>query len=192
MVAVGTLDRRDMVPVDRFVIDVPQMEQHPQHLGDPAKFAIELSPGTARIHADVTLESDRLKGLITVHQADLHLEPTLGPNYTKFISPENLATAVKGVDHLQADVALSGSLKAPKYQIQSNLGPQLAAGFNQAMRQELQRQEQRLVSKANGEVEQQLAKLQSELLAKHGRILEQLQIGDEQLEQLKRQLLSQV
>ena len=90
----------------------------------------------------------------------------------------------------EAEIRLSGTLRAPRYELQSNLGQQLATGFNQAIKQEMTVRQQQLLSLANQEVEQQLADLQRELLAKHGQLLKKLEIGDEQLSELKRELAS--
>ena len=166
--------------------------QHERTLGDPTKFAIGVSPGTAEIHADVTLRGNRLEGQLTMHQAQVRLTPTLGPQYAQFMSKENAAAAVSGVDRLEAEIRLSGTLGAPHYELQSNLGQQLAAGFNQAIQQEISLRQQQLLSRANEEVEQQLAELQQQLVSKHGEMLKKLEIGDEQLSQIKRELASQV
>jgi uncharacterized protein (TIGR03545 family) len=192
VIAQATLDRRDSEAVDRLVINIPALRQHQRSLGDATKLAVAMTPGTAKIHADVVLRGERLEGRISMQQDQMQLTPTLGPKYAELISPDNLAAAFQGVDRLDAEVTLSGTLRAPKYDLQSNLGPQLAVGLNQAVRQELQQREQQLLARANREVEQQVAKLEAELLSKQGKLLQRLEIGDEQLGELKKLLFAQV
>ncbi len=155
-------------------------------------WALTVSPGNARIHADLALRGNNLEGQVTMHQADVRLTPVLGSEYSRLISNENAAAAVGGIDHLEAAMQISGTLSAPQYELQSKLGEQLAAGLNQAFHNELRLRQEQLLSRADAEVDAQFAALQKELTAKQGKLLKQLEIGDEQLNDLKRELVSHV
>ncbi len=191
LIAYGTLDRRQPEPVDHFVVDIPSLRQGKRLLGDPSKFALAVSPSVAKIHVDLTFRADRLEGRVTMRQDEVRLAPALGPQYSSILSPENIASAVRDVDRLEVEVYLSGTIKAPRYRVKSDLGLQLADGFNQALEREVQRRQQVLLSRANREAEQKLGELQNELATKHGVILKRLEVGDEQIDALKRILLSQ-
>lgn len=184
------LDRRGPQAVDEIVVDLPSVRQHGQRLGKPEKLAVEISPGTARIQAHVFVRDDELSGQITLHQDQIQVKPLLAEKYAKYVTPASLATAMSGVSELNAHVLLSGTVLRPRYKLQSNLGPQISLGLNQAVRQELVVRQQQLLARANREVEDELNQLQGELVAKHGKILEQLELGDTQLDQFKKHLLS--
>ncbi len=190
LTAQAILDRRGTQALDEFTIDLPAVKQHGQRLGDPRKLAIEIGPGVARIQAHLFVRDEQLEGTIDLRQDGLELHPTLAAKYAKYVSPENLQAAVSGVDRLQAQVVLNGTLKRPRYRLESNLGPQLSQGINQALQQELAARQQQLLARANREIEQELNQLQQELVSKNGDLLKQLEIGDEQLNQFKRSLLS--
>lgn len=188
MIARGMLDRRAEIPIDQFVVEFPAVTQHGQTLGDPEKLAVDLAPGVARITADIQVADNDLSGTIRLEQNDLKLVTRLPPKYAKHVSPENVQAALAGMNRLEAVVTLSGKLKRPEYQLESNLGPQLSEGLRVAVQQELTAKQQQLVERANVEINDELNALQSDLVAKHGNLLEKLELGDEQLDQIKRQL----
>ena len=70
-----------------------------------------------------------------------------------------IGQSLRGVDRLEANVTLSGTLRRPRWEIESNVGPQLAAGIDGAVRRYLTERRDRLVAKVQGKVDDQLAKL---------------------------------
>jgi uncharacterized protein (TIGR03545 family) len=186
----AVLDRRGDQPIDEYRIDLPAVRQHGQRLGNPRQFAVDVSPGVARIHALIQVRGNELDGTIHLQQDELQLKPQLADAYTKYVSAESVSSAMSGVQFLRAEVKLEGTLKRPRYRVQSNLGPELSRGLHLAWQQELARRQQELVAKVNQEVESELNDLQAELQTKQGKLLEQLEIGDEQLGMFKQHLLS--
>ncbi len=192
MTARGTLDRRGDQPTDQWVVDVPAWKQNGETLGKPGKLAVQIAPGTARVHAELVIRDRELQGKITVIQDQLQLQPLVPERYAKFVSPQNLQAAVAGIQQLQAELLVSGDILKPRYELRSNLGPQLATGLNQAVRQELAAREQQLLAKADSEVKEELDKLQEKLAADHGKILERLEVGDEQMQQIRTLLTARI
>jgi uncharacterized protein (TIGR03545 family) len=167
------LDRRGDVPHDSLTIDVPKLLLADRTLGKADKLAVKVTPGEASIKADIHIDGDQLTGVIEVHQSS-----TLAAD-TPMLRDDRLAAVLQeslsGVDQLAATVHLSGTLKKPDLKIESNLGPQLAAGVDGAVRKYLTERKDRLVAKVQGRVDEQVAKLESrrqeaqqELLAKLG------------------------
>ena len=192
LLAEATLDRRGSPARDRLVIDVPALRQSQQILGDPGKLAITLAAGTVQIHADLQIVKDSLNGRITLRQENLQLQPQLSAEYTRYLSGSAAETAVRSIQRLDAEILLSGELRRPVWKLQSNLGPQLASGLHQAVQEELAARQQQLLGQANQLVEEELGKVQQKLMQQHRELLEQLELGDEQLQQFKRQLLAHV
>jgi len=87
---------------------------------------------------------------------------------------------------------LTGTLRQPHVQMQSNLGPQLAQGFNGAVQRELDFRRDQLTQLAQENVDKTLNRLDQLIQEKQKDLLGTLQIGDQQMEQLKKQLLAQV
>lgn len=184
----AVLDRRHEQPFDQIVIEVPALRQNGQTLGDADRLELVVSPGTARIDAEIQIRDDDLSGQITLRQDQVQLTPRLAGKYAKYISADRLATAVAGVQGVQAVVELDGTLTKPRYHIASNLGAELAQGLNHALQQELAARQEQLLAKANQELDQELNQLQQQLMSKQGDILKKLEIGDDQLDQLRKML----
>ncbi len=167
------LDRRGDAPHDTLKIDVPKLMLARRTLGSAEKLAVTVAPGEASLKADMKLDGQQLTGVIEVRQSS-----TLAAE-TPMLRDDRLAAVLQqslsGVDHLAAKIELSGTLKRPDFTIESNVGPQLAAGVNEAVTKYLAERKDRLVAKVQGTVDEQLAKLESlrqeaqrELLGKLG------------------------
>ena len=190
--AAVTMDRRGKVPRDRLVIDIPAMRQSEQVLGNPRRLAVTLAAGTVQVHAELAIVDQSVEGHIALRQQNLQLTTRLSDDYTRYVSSNSLQAALQPIQQLETQILVSGPLKRPRWKLQSNLGPQLAAGLQAAVRNELAEREQQLLAMANQRAEEELAKLQQQLAEKHQSLLQKLELGDEQLDQFKRQLLAQV
>ncbi len=167
------LDRRGDKPHDSLVLDCPHLAMPARALGKADRMAVNMTAGDASVHADVKLVGDALAGVIELRQAGT-LEAATGAIRDDRIA-QVLDESLAGVDHVEAKVQLAGTLKKPQWKIESNLGPQLAAGVDGAMRKYLTDRKDRLMAKITGGVDEQLAKLdgrrqeaQQELLGKLG------------------------
>jgi uncharacterized protein (TIGR03545 family) len=153
------LDRREGIAKDWASIDVPELMLAPRTVGKNEKLAVTIGGGKASIKAHVTLTGDHLDGLIELRQA-ASLEaatPGLRDDRLAAVLHESLAN----VDRLEATVRLAGTLKRPEFEIDSNVGPQLAAGIKGAVGRYLADRQQRLTAKVQQRVDAELAKLES-------------------------------
>lgn len=169
----ATLDRRTGEAHDLVVLDCPHLALGQRTLGRADKLAVSIAPGEASLAAEVHLDGEQLSGFIKMHQSST-LEARTPALHDDRLA-EMLGESLRGVDRLEADVKLSGTLRRPQWKIQSNLGPQLADGINGAVRRYLADRRDRLMTKVQGKVDEQLAALearrqtaQQELLAKLG------------------------
>ena len=192
MLVKATFDRHTPVARDHLQIDVPAWRQSEQVLGNPGRFALTLAAGAVQIHADVRVEQDQVTGEIQVRQEQLQIQPQLSAEYARYVSVAAIEAAVDPIQRLETKVEIRGRLKRPTWRLQSNLGPQLAVGLEQAVHLELAARQEQLLSIARQQVDEELARVQQKLAAQHREILEQLELGDQQLEQLKRQLLADI
>ncbi len=187
-----TMDRRSRIARDLLVIDVPAMRQAEQVLGDPRRLAVTLAAGTVQVHAELAIVAQSIEGRIALRQQNLQLTPQLSDDYTRYLSSNSVRAALQPIQQLDTQILVSGALKRPTWRLQSNLGPQLAAGLQAAVQNELAVREQQLLAMANERAEAELAQLQQKLVQKHQGLLQQLELGDAQLDQFKRQLLARV
>ena len=154
---VAQLDRRGAVPHDSLVLDCPKLQLAHRTLGKADKLAVSVTPGEASLHADVRLDGDQLTGIIEFRQSSTlaATSPMLRDDRIAAVLQESLA----GVDRLEAKIVLSGTLKRPGCKVESNLGPQLAAGVNGAVTRYLTERKERVIAKVQGKVDEQMAKL---------------------------------
>jgi uncharacterized protein (TIGR03545 family) len=169
----ATLDRRTGEAHDTLVLDCPHLALGARSLGRSDKLAVTIAPGEASLAAEVHLDGDKLSGFVKMHQSST-LEASTPALHDDRLA-DMLKESLRGVDRLEADVKLSGTLRRPQWKIESNLGPQLADGINGAVRRYLSERRDRLVAKVQGKVDEQLAALearrqeaQKELLGKLG------------------------
>lgn len=170
---VAQLDRRGDEPHDSLVLDCPQLALPARALGKSGSLAVNVTAGDASIHADVKLDGDSLAGVIELRQSS-KLEAATGAIRDDRIA-QVLNESLAGVDRVEAKVQLGGTLKKPQWKIDSNVGPQIAAGVSGAMKKYVADRKARLLAKVQGGVDEQLAKLdamrqsaQQELLGKLG------------------------
>jgi uncharacterized protein (TIGR03545 family) len=154
------LDRRTAIAHDSLVIDVPKLNLAHRTLGRADKLAVTVAPGAASLKADIRLDGDQLIGTIELNQSSTLAAqtPALHDDRIAAVIQESLT----GVDRLEAKIALAGTLKRPSIKIESNIGPQLAAGVSGAVKKYLTDRKDRLMAKVQGQVDEQLGKLQAE------------------------------
>ncbi|WP_428308323.1 TIGR03545 family protein [Lacipirellula sp.] len=154
------LDRRGEMAHDSIKIDVPQLNLAHRTLGRADKLAVTVAPGAASLKADIRLDGDELVGTIELKQSSTLAAqtPALRDDRIAAVIQESLS----GVDRLEAKIELAGTLKRPSIRIESNVGPQLAAGVSGAVKKYLTDRKDRIMAKVQGEVDEQLAKLQAE------------------------------
>lgn len=154
------LDRRTGIAHDSLVIDVPKLNLAHRTLGRADKLAVTVAPGSASLKADIRLDGDQLVGTIELNQSSMLAAqtPALHDDRIAAVIQESLT----GVDRLEAKIALAGTLKRPSIKIESNVGPQLAAGVSDAVKNYLTDRKDRLMAKVQGQVDEQLGKLQAE------------------------------
>jgi uncharacterized protein (TIGR03545 family) len=167
------LDHRGDVAHDHLLLDCPRLDLASRTLGQADRLAVLVAPGAATVRADVRLDGDALSGTVELRQGSALsvATPMIRDDRLAQVLHESLA----GVDRLEATIELAGTLRKPSYQIESNLGPQLAAGVSGAVRRYLVDRKDRMVAKIQGQIDQQLARLDAarsqaerELLAKLG------------------------
>jgi len=173
---VAELDRRGDLPHDSLVLDCPKLAMPVRALGQPGRMAVNLTAGDASVHADLRLDGDQLAGVIELRQSS-RLEAATGVMRDDRIG-QLLNESIAEVDRVEAKVNLAGTLQRPKLKIESNLGPQLAAGVNGAVKRYVADRKDRLLAKVNRGVDEQLAKLEAKRQSAQRELLAQL--GDDQ------------
>ena len=180
----AVLDRRGE-PMDRVVVDVPALQVPVKVLGDGRKLSFRVSGGVAQVHADVELHNEALSGLISFIRNDVQVRPNLTNAYTKKAIVSNLDSSFDSLQSITAELKLAGTLQEPKWQLASNLGPELAKIMNAAVKQEVAQRERQLQQKIGQLVDGEIASLQSQLSKKQTQLVKELQISETELASIK-------
>lgn len=169
-----TCDRRDETPRDSLQFACPQLPVPGRQLGKADKLAVSVAPSAAAVTAHLELVDDNVEGTIVFAQQATQLTASMAALGDARLD-EALNKSLAAVDHFEANLVVAGTMQRPQLTLTSNLGPDLAAGFNGAFRDYLKEKADRTLAKAQDKVDQQLAKLeakrqaaQQELLAKLG------------------------
>ncbi|MCP4194374.1 MAG: TIGR03545 family protein [Planctomycetaceae bacterium] len=190
LVANATIDRRQQLPIDHYVVDVPALQQTGSVLGNRQQFALEIAPGVVAIRAEIQVVDQDLQGWVKLSQRNLELRPHLGPKYSKYLSSDRLQS-IREINQFSAVLSISGKLQQPRWNLRSDLGTQIASSLNAAIQAELVERQRELIERGNRVVERELGTLQRNLVKDQRELLESLEIGDEQLELIKQQLMAQ-
>ena len=177
------IDRRDDTARDKLLLICPEWGMAQRTLGNADKLAIEMGEGVAQFKVELDLRGDELSGEVLFAQESLELTPRLAKSPSKNLSAV-LDGALAGVQRLEAKVSLTGTLEKPKVTIASDIGNQVAAGFNASVKSLVQNRADGLLAKSREQVDAQLAKLTKLREQAQQELLGQLGEGQELLGQL--------
>lgn len=188
----ATLDRTGLTPKEHLVINIPKLAQPQRVLGKEDRLALRLAPGAAHVWLQVDFVAEQMNGQIIWKQEDTHLSPVIDEQRTGARLAEHMRAVAGEVHSFHAAIQLTGTVRRPHLQLQSNLGPQLAQGINGAVQRELEFRQEQLTKLAQDNVDKALAQVDRLIQEKQHELASLLQLGDQQMEQLKQQLLAQV
>ena len=177
------LDRRTDTARDTLHLLCPQLTMTERTLGKADKMTIAMAEGIAHMRVELSLIDDKLSGEILFEQEELQLTPHLAKSPNGQLA-RSLEQALAGVQRLQANVTLDGTLKKPKLKIDSDIGSQVAAGLNATVKRVLEEQTEGLLAKSRAQVDAQLAKISQLQEKAQSELMGQLGEGQELLTQL--------
>ncbi len=133
MYITAILDQRSEIPKQRYMIACPSMELPTRILGKEESLAFAVSPGLSRFYAVVDRNGEQLDGRVRFTQSSIRLTPTLPPNVRGSEFEAMLTAIADGIDGLDAELTVSGTIENPQFQIQSDLGDRFAANLQPIM-----------------------------------------------------------
>ncbi|MEC9094819.1 MAG: hypothetical protein VX438_19070 [Planctomycetota bacterium] len=127
----GMVDRTSPSPHDRITISIPSIPIAAQDLQIDDSVQLKLGQSDLQVIATIELIGDRLSGEVKAVQTNLEIS-------IAFEQEDLLATEVqsminqqlKSIGSFEVVASLSGSLKEPKWQLQCDLGSQIAESIN--------------------------------------------------------------
>ena len=130
---------------DRISIHAPSLLQKAQSFGETSSVVLAFPEGRASLEIDATINDGHLKGVIRLVQSPFpiifeHVAPKLGGSYTLAM----MGHATDAIDRSEVVIRLEGPVRSPKLTLDSTVGPQLAAAFNDVADQIIADQAQRI------------------------------------------------
>lgn len=175
----ATIDSTGDVPTTDIVFDCPHFQQPTVTLGDANSLAVTAAAGEARVWSRVKMiGDDHFEGQIIYKRDRFSLQPKLNNRYSKQQLTDRWQTAFNNVQNLHAVIDLSGQLTSPQWQLKTNLGPQLTAGFSSVMQQELDARRSQLTDRLNGESDAGMMQLTEMVEQRRAALLQRLTISE--------------
>ena len=205
-------DKRDDLPRQRLVLQCLGLPVGSRTWGSPDELSLTLAPGKTNVHADVVKLGDEISGRIicaqehvqlTVMHASLHprdgnpaagnpAEGNPAEGDPVDLLMRSLADAAQRVDRFELHVAVSGTLEAPRWEVQSDFGKELEACLHVAAHEALHRYAEQLITQADRRVNAELGKLQEELAGRQAELQQQIGAGEEILSSLVEPLAARI
>ena len=177
----ATFDRTGPHAVDRFAVTCPNLAQPERVLGSPDKLAVTVAPGRSLVAIQLEVSGEECEGTLTFQQDDVRLAAEVADGLGGARVAERINGALFSVNSLQTQVHLSGKLRHPSVQLDSNLGPALATGINAALAQEVEHQRDQLVAQANERLSRATMRFEKYVHLQQQQLLNKLEIGQTQL-----------
>ena len=162
-------------------MECPQLTQPPRTLGSADKLAVHVGKGQSSFRIDLHLTDNQLEGTIQFHQPSVDLKAEVSDQLGGKQVADRIAMVTSAIQDVHAVVRLEGTLREPRWKLESNLGTQLAAGLRTALSQEVQHRQQQLLAKVNQEMDRQLLRVRNEIGAKQRELLSELDLDSEEL-----------
>lgn len=186
------IDRTGPTRREHLQIRCPACDPLPAMVGNADQLAVGISAAPASLLLVAELRENDLTGTVHIQQADVKLQPHLGPNFGGKPLAARVQKALMPVQSLDTRIVLGGTLRKPTLELQSDLGGVLASGFRQAIDDEIEHQKQRLEEKTNLLVDQQLRRAETVIEERKQQILQRLRMNQEELETIQGQLAGRI
>ncbi|HUG91101.1 MAG TPA: TIGR03545 family protein [Planctomycetaceae bacterium] len=120
-------------------------------LGGDENLSIRLAAASTRWRARVRVAGDELSGTVELSQHGVSATLAEAGDGNEHDLARVLSPVLDAIDTVDAKVDLSGRVDQPVLSLRSNLGPQLAAGLNDALAGELNRRRDELAARIDAE-----------------------------------------
>jgi uncharacterized protein (TIGR03545 family) len=182
----ATIDRTQKIPRDQLVVDCGQLPMPKLSLGGSKKFRLSLAPASATLKIRVTLDGDRLSGSVDLEQRQVQITPTLGSELAGHHFEEELTEALARIGRVKTRISLGGTIENPTCELQSDLGPAVAAACERALAEAATSFTQELLAESHQRVDERLATLSAQIADARSLLEPQLADTVDHLDQLAR------
>ncbi|MCA9067357.1 MAG: TIGR03545 family protein [Planctomycetaceae bacterium] len=178
----ASIDRSGNVPNYELTVEYHLPQPTTINWGDAEKLAFQISSRETRWKAHVKLVDEQFLGQLTFQQAPVQIVPqskvssemgtgmVVTPVKFEWDPQQELHRALAGVlgqvTRLDAEVQLTGSMDDPQWTLSSSLGPQVAAGVESYLFNEMTRRQSQLVGEMERRASEEIADFRGVLTEK--------------------------
>lgn len=171
-------------PRSRMLLQYPRIPRPGQRWGDAGRLEVGVAPGVAELGVELQLIGNRIEGRIVCRQPSVELTPRVAERFGGAALARPLQTAAREIKNLELVIPLRGELSRPRWSLESNVGAQLAAGFNGAIRQELANRATQLTRQADRVIQQELARCET-VFGRQAELQQWLRFNERQVDEFK-------
>lgn len=162
---VATIDRTSDVPRDQILIDCEALPLAGMSLGKNGPLALTVSPTLANVNVSLTLVGERLTGDVQVVQRNVQLMPHVRNERLRGDIETTLTESLGSVDQLATRIGIEGTLDRPRIKLWSNLGPVVSESTQRVVTTLVERRASAAINSARAKVDDQVGRVESQLVA---------------------------
>ena len=135
---IATIDRRTTQSVDTIRINCPLISVPGTTLGNAGSLLVAMGPSNLSLLIDATVVDDQIKGQIQIRQKDVQMEVQQAASLAGGqLLVQSLNQQIAAMDGFSVTVDLSGTVDAPRMDLHSDLGQQIADMMGSAFRENI-------------------------------------------------------
>lgn len=163
----GMIDRTGPVKHDRIIVRIPGMKIAGQTLDLDDAVKISLGRASLNLVARVDLVGDRLTGRVTATQSNVRvgIDSDLENDFAQQVKA-TLNQDLQTIRQFQIVAKLSGTVDKPRWELESNLGPQIATAVNRTLVKSYEGKKAELAARLDSETGKALEQI-SDILQRH-------------------------
>jgi uncharacterized protein (TIGR03545 family) len=183
----AVIDHTVATPVYDIAVAYSLPERTEMQLGKESQVMLTLAAARTDWRAKFRLTGDEITGQLKLQQSPV----IVTVNVEKEIKPEIkriLEQSLRGVNNIEATIALSGPFKRPKWKVKSNLGEQISAGMSDVMSRELDLKRQELALKVDLLTREKMAEFDAMLNDQFKSLVADLNLSEQNAQNLIQRL----
>ena len=175
------LDQRSDVPRERYLIACPNLELPGRVLGNEENLAFAVSPGVSQFYASIDRVGENLDGRIQFSQSLIRMTPSLPPQMRGSEFDTLLTSLARGIDRIDAELTVAGTVENPQIRIQSDLGERFAESLQPVLLGKWNDSRQLLANELNGKTNDTLRQVGDLFSEQLDPLLNQLNLAQSQM-----------
>jgi uncharacterized protein (TIGR03546 family)/uncharacterized protein (TIGR03545 family) len=167
---------------DRIMIDVQVAPTPARSLGAADCLVVHAGPCNTHLSASMELDNNQIVGELRIRQNPAELTASVPNQAFGELIAEDISRVLAQMDTIEAVVKVSGTIEAPMWKLQSNLGVAVADQLEKASSLVKLAQQQRQMAQQKAHVDQLIAQAEQDLAPRRIAIQENLQLNNEEIE----------